>query len=393
MNETGQRLTEMVDPDRLRDLTLALVEISSPTGDSAAAADHYAQVLQAIGLDVKLDHLDAYPQSPNVIARLLGAEPVRTLQFDGHLDTIHAPHEPPRYADGRIYGRGAADMKSGLAAAVEVARVIKESGVKLRGDVLITAHGMHEAPWGYGETLRALIKQGHVGDAVICCEGEPGRLPVIGKGLCTFDVDIRREGEAIHEVHAAPDLPHPIVVGHQLMRAMLDKSAEFARTVLPYDLGSETYFIGIFESGDFYNRVPTHCHIVGTRRYAPDRTFAEVQAELQGMAAGIATETRGQMDVRIRRLRDGFQIDPETPIAVALQDAYASIHRRPIELVGMNYVADSSAFIHEAGVPALQYGPGLARAHADVEWVSLKDLVDTTEVLLNAALNYLGLVD
>ena len=390
MNATHRRLVEMVDPDRLRDLTLALVKIPSPTGDSAAAARYYAQVLRDVGLDVVLEHLDAYPQSPNVIARLRGAEAGHTLQFDGHLDTIHAPHDPPRYADGRIYGRGATDMKSGLVAAAEVARVVKESGVALGGDILITAHGMHEAPWGGSQTLRLLIQQGHVGDAVICCEGNPGQLPVIGKGMSTFEVTIRRAGDTIHEVSATEDVPHPIVVGHQLVRAMLDKNAEFARTILPYDLGSETYFVGIFEAGDFYNRVPTQCRIVGTRRYAPERSFAEVEAELQGMTARIAAETGAQIDVGIQKQRDGFQIDPETPISVALRNAYASIHGRPIALVGMKYVADSSGFIHEAGVPTLQYGPGLARAHASVEWVPLEDLVSTARVFLISALNYLG---
>jgi len=390
MDETVQQLIQMADPDRLRDLTLALVKIPSPTGDCAAVAECYAQVLRDVGLDVEIDICDQYPQSPNVIARLRGAEPGRTLQFNGHLDTIHTPHASPCYQDGRIYGRGATDMKSGLATVAEVVRVIKESGVRLRGDILITAHGMHEAPWGLGETLRFLIRKGQVGDAVICVEGEPGHLFVIGKGLSVFEVDIHREGEVIHEIVATKDLPHPITVGHQLVQAMLDRNAKFARTRLPYDMGAETYFIGIFKSGDLYNRVPTHCYIVGTRRYAPHRTFAEVEAEFRGMTTQIATETGAQIDVKIWKQRDGFEIDPESPISAALKAAYASVYGKPIHLAGQKFVADSSIFIHEAGVPALQYGPGLTRAHADVEWVDLKDVVDTTKVHLMSALNYLG---
>jgi acetylornithine deacetylase/succinyl-diaminopimelate desuccinylase-like protein len=390
MNETDQRLIELVDPDCLRDLTLDLVRIPSPTGDCAAVAEYYAQVLRDIGLDVELDYPDEYPQSPNVIARLRGAALGRTLQFDGHLDTIHAPHDPPCYRDGRIYGRGATDMKSSLAAVAEVVRVIKESGVKLRGDVLITAHGMHEAPWGIGETLRLLINKGHVGDAAFVMEGNPGELPVIGKGLSIFEVDIHREGDAIHETAATNDLPHPIVVGHQLVQAMLDKNAEFARTDLPYDMGPETYFIGIFESGDFYNRVPTHCRIVGTRRYAPNRSFNEVEAEFRGMTTRIAVETGAGIDVNIWRQRDGFEIDPGIPIAVALREAYATVYGEPIKLIGLKICGDSSIFIHEAGIPALLYGPGLTRAHADVEWVELQDVVATTKVFLISALNYLG---
>lgn len=393
MRETIQHAIQLVDPDRLRDLTLDLVRIPSPTGDCVAIAEYYAQVLRDTGLDVQVDYPEQYPRNPSVIARLQGVESSRTLQFDGHLDTIHASHSPPCYRDGRIYGRGATDMKSSLAAVAEMVRVVKESGVRLRGDILITAHGMHEAPWAKeGETLRLLIREGHVGDAVICIEGEPGQLPVAGKGLSIFEVDIGREGQAIHEVTAGKDLPHPIVVGHRLVWAMLDKNAEFAQTELPYDMGPETYFIGIFESGDFYNRVPTRCRIVGTRRYAPHRSFAEVQAEFRAMATQTALETGARIDVKIWRQRDGFEIDPDAPISVALREAYASIYGKSIELVGLKICGDSSIFIRDAGVPALLYGPGLARAHADVEWVDLEEVVNTTKVFLLSAINYLGVV-
>ena len=333
-----------------------------------------------------------YPLSPSVVAWLKGAEPQRTLQFDGQLDTIHAFHDPACYLDDYIRGRGAADMKSGLAAVAEVVRVIKESGVELRGDILITAHGMHEAPWGLGETLRLLIERGEVGDAVICCEGALSQLPIAGKGLGIFEVDIRRDGDVVHETVATVDVPHPITVGQKLVGALLDKNAELARRDLPYDLGRETYFIGIFNSGDFYNRVPTHCRMVGTRRYGPTRTFAEVEDEFRAIVARVAAETGAEIDAKIWKQRDGFELDARTPISVALQRAYKEIYGAPIQLVGMKYVADSSIFIREAGVPALQYGPGLTRAHADVEWVALKDVVDTTKVLLLSAVNYLGTI-
>lgn len=393
MNELEQYLLALVEPDRLRDLTLDLVKIPSPTGDCVAAAARCAQALRDTSLEVELDVAEQYPQSPSVIARLRGVGPGLTLQLDGHIDTIHAPHNPPVYCDGRIYGRGSNDMKSGLAIMAEVARVIKASGVSLGGDLLITAHGLHEAPWGLGETVRLLIQKGHVGDAVICCEGSATELPVIGKGLSIFEVDIHREGEVVHETVAAKGASHPILVGQQLVQALLEKNAEFARTPLPYGLGPETYFVGIFESGDFYNRVPVHCRIVGTRRYAPKGTFAEVEREFREITTSIAEQTDTTMDVKIWRQRDGFQIDPESAIAVALREAYERFHHRPLKLGGMKAVADSSIFIHDAGVPALQYGPGLGRAHADVEWIDLTDVVDTTKVMLLAAVNYLGVVD
>jgi acetylornithine deacetylase/succinyl-diaminopimelate desuccinylase-like protein len=249
---------------------------------------------------------------------------------------------------------------------------------------------MHEAPWAVGETLRQLIDAGHVGDAAICVEGKNDELPVAGKGLGIFEIVVGREGDAVHELAASPELPHPILVGHAVLRAMLDANARFAETSLPYGLGSESYFIGQFESGDFYNRVPVECRIVGTRRYAPLQSFAAVDAELHSLVRGISHEAGATADVKFWRQRDGFVLNPETPVARALRESYALVHGKPLPLAGMQYVADSSIFIREAGVPALQFGTGLGRAHADHEWVELQDVVDLAHVLLTTASLFLG---
>lgn len=390
MTPEQAKLIGAVSADRLLELTLDLVRIASPTGDNAAVAECYADVLRGIGLEVQLERYEEYPGSPSVIARLRGASSGPTLQLDGHLDTIHTAHELPHFADGRIYGRGSTDMKASLAAVAELARLLAESRVRLRGDLLVTAHGMHEAPWAVGETVRLLIANGHVGDAVICVEGDPHVLPLMGKGLGIFEVDITREGGSVHEVAAPADLPHPILVGQRLVAEMLARNAEMAPIELPYDLGPETYFVGVFRSGDFYNRLPTHCHIVGTRRYAPWRRFSEVEAEFRDMARRVAREMGAQIAVRMWRQRDGFEVEPDTPVAQSLCRAYAAVHGRPLRLGGIKACADSSIFANEAHVPALLYGPGLAQAHADVEWVALQDIVEVTKVLLLTALEYLG---
>ena len=117
-----------VDADRLRDLTLELVEVESPTGDTAEVARLYGRRLEELGLEVEL--LDErFPATPIVIGRLRGGEPGPTIVLNGHLDTVPIPHEPPRVEDGRIYGRGTADMKGALACAAEAARAVAGTDV------------------------------------------------------------------------------------------------------------------------------------------------------------------------------------------------------------------------------------------------------------------------
>src|SRR5712672_64970 len=115
-----------VDENRLRDLTLELVEVESPTGDTAEVARLYAKRLEEIGMNVEVQD-DRFPATPIVIGRLRGTEPGPTIVLNGHLDTVPIPHEPPRVENGSIYGRGSADMKGACAAAVEAVRVFAQT--------------------------------------------------------------------------------------------------------------------------------------------------------------------------------------------------------------------------------------------------------------------------
>ena len=207
-----------VDAKRLQQATLDLVRIRSYTGDTREVAAAYARHLEGIGLAVEV--LRDFPNDPCVVARLRGAGAGPTLEFNGHLDTVPVDHPAPYVKDGRIYGRGSADMKGGLAAMAEAAHVIVESGVRLKGDLLLVAHGLHEAPDGHGEDLSDLVRRGINGDAVIITELASDTLPVVGLGQAAFDFTITRPGESSHELLTPPDTPHPILAAVRLVNLM-----------------------------------------------------------------------------------------------------------------------------------------------------------------------------
>src|SRR5262249_58227425 len=93
----------------------------------------------------------APPAAPAFVVRHDTGRPGRTLQFDGHLDTVHLPFVPPGEEAGRLTGSGACDMKGGLAAAVEALRALRDADALSAGGILLVAHDLHEAPWGLGQ--------------------------------------------------------------------------------------------------------------------------------------------------------------------------------------------------------------------------------------------------
>src|SRR5262245_20427187 len=155
-----------VNQQRLVETAMALIEVPSPTRSAGAVADRLASLLEDDGFTVERPIAD-WPEAPAVVVRFDTGKPGRVLQFGGHLDTVHLPFVPPRYEDGYLYGSGAADMKGGIAAAIEALRVVRDTGSLSAGSILFTAHDHHEAPWGDRRQLRALIKAGYRGDAVL----------------------------------------------------------------------------------------------------------------------------------------------------------------------------------------------------------------------------------
>src|SRR5438477_5341347 len=141
--EIVARLLKAVNRRRLVDTATQLIAVPSRTGEAGAAADCLAQILAGDGFTVERPE-GGHPAAPAVAVRFDSKRPGRTLQFNGHLDTVHLPFVPPRVEGDQITGSGASDMKSGLAAAVEAVRVLRETDALPAGSILLTAHDLHE---------------------------------------------------------------------------------------------------------------------------------------------------------------------------------------------------------------------------------------------------------
>lgn len=373
-------MIESVDADRLRDLTLELVEVESPTGDTAEVARLYAARLRDIGMEVEL--LDErFPATPIVVGRLRGGEPGPSLVLNGHLDTVPIPHEPPRIDGDLVRGRGSADMKGALACAAEVARILGERE-SFPGELVIVAIGLHEAPGGRGEDLTWLLAEGGLtADLAIVCELGAHTLPVAHMGQATVEIEIAREGMATHELLTPPGTPNPIHVAARVIEAIRARNAELAETEHEW-VGAETYFLGEVHGGDFYNRHPATCRLVGTRRWAPGNTLPAVREEYEALLAPIAAETSCAIDLELKLVRDAYRIEPGHPLAVALAEAYRDVTGAALDPVGLKVVADGAIFQAVGGIPTVYHGPQGNGAHADIESMPVDELVRATQVYL-----------
>jgi acetylornithine deacetylase/succinyl-diaminopimelate desuccinylase-like protein len=377
-----------VSAERVRDLTLELVAIESPTGDTAEVARLYAQRLEEIGLEVEvLD--ERFPRTPIVIGRLRGAEPGPTIVLNGHLDTVPIPHDPPRLENGSIYGRGSADMKGACAAAAEAVRVFAEGG-PFKGEVVVVAIGLHEAPGGRGEDLTYLLgEHGFTADLAVVCElSDEGQVAVAHMGQATAEITVSRPGMPTHELRTEPGTPHPLVAAAQVVDAIAARSQELAADEHPW-VGAETYFVGELHGGDFYNRFPTTCRIVGTRRWMPGNTLEAVDAEYRELLARVAEQTGCAIDLELKLVRGAYEIDEQHELLHALEDAYREVTGRELERVGMKVVADGAMFA-AAGIPTVYHGPVGSGAHADVEFMPVDELVRAAEVYVALLRRVLG---
>jgi acetylornithine deacetylase/succinyl-diaminopimelate desuccinylase-like protein len=385
-NALIERLRACVNRDRLVETAVRLIEVPSPTGEAGAACDRLGEILTADGFTVDRP-AGGFSLSPAVAVRFQGDRPGRTLQFNGHLDTVHLPFVPPRVENGQITGSGASDMKGGTAAAVEALRALRDSSAFDAGCILLTAHDLHEAPWGNGRQLDQLIREGFLGDAVLLPEPLGSHLPVAGRGCATWKARIRRNGPPVHEVMREKDEPSVIAAGAEMV-ARLGRLGDMLEAQVHPVCGSASVFIGQVHAGEIYNQYPQECWLEGTRRWLPGTDHLQVAREFHNLLASLADETGTAITCDWFFIRDAFHLDLADPFVGAFQDSYQAISGKTLETGPKPFVDDGNSFCSLGKVPAITHGPRAGGQHTVAEWVDIDDLVRVALLYAATALAY-----
>jgi acetylornithine deacetylase len=353
--------------DELTELTAQLVGIDSvnpalvPSGNGEREiALFVAEWCDRHGLEVDVVGDDR----PSVIATQRGSGGGRSLLLNAHLDTVGvkgmaAPHVP-RIENGRLYGRGAYDMKGALAAILVAATGFRG----LRGDVIVTAVADEELASIGTEAVLERVSA----DAAIVPEPTELQLAVAHRGFVGFELET--EGVAAHG--SRPDLGVDAIVrmGHVLVA--LEQLGERLISGPSHPLaGTGSVHASLIEGGQELSSFPARCLLTGERRTIPGETAADVEQELRELA--------GDATVRLIAYRDAYEAPVDHPF-VELVARVAGTQ----DLVGAPFWTDA-ALIGGAGIPTVLYGPTGEGAHAEVEWVDLGSLERVRDVIVRTA--------
>ncbi|MDX6677236.1 MAG: acetylornithine deacetylase, partial [Solirubrobacteraceae bacterium] len=343
---------------------------------------YVADWAHAAGLAV--DVLEATPGRPSVVCRARGTGGGRTLLLCGHLDTVNvegmeAPFEP-RVEGGRLHGRGAYDMKAGVAAALIACR--EAAALDLAGDVVVAAVADEEhASLGIQDVLRGVSA-----DAAIVTEPTELELVVAHKGFVWMRVELR--GRAAHG--SRPQLGvDAIVHSGPILTALGELDAALAGRTHPL-LGRGSVHASRIAGGGELSSYPASCVLELERRTLPGETAAGVEQELAALLDGCrAQDPQLRATARTLLVREPFAIAPDAEIVGLVRAAAHETLGAPPAIAGASYWADA-AFIAAAGIPTVMFGPGGEGAHAEVEWVSLSDTDAVARTLVAVAARVCG---
>ena len=359
MNPNAEQFARLLDRDRLIGRLQRLVQTASenPPGQEAAAAALTAGMCEAAGLDVSLH--EAAPARPNVVARTgSGAGP--TVCYCSHIDVVPAGDHSlwdgdpfgGAIADGRMHGRGSADAKGPVAAALEAVEIVRASGAPIAGTLEL-----------------ALVSEGII-DPDLAIVGEPTSLRVVRAQRGASWLRITTKGVAGHG--SAPErgvnaIVHMAEIVLRLEETLPDLTHEV--------LGGPSISVGTITGGAKVNIVPASCVVEVDRRSVPPESKEDVLDSVQA-AVELARERFPDIVARVDVpfFAESFEVPEDSPVVKNVAASVAEVTGAPAELIGFRGASDAR-FLFESGAGVVLCGPGDIRvAHTAHEFLDLAEL-------------------
>ena len=405
-----QKIIDKVDASRDHAIKFLqdMVAIPSVTGDEAAIQKHMSGYLLKVGLDVDMWETDweelkkhpgyrpvarGYEGRPNIVATLKGTGGGRSLLLNGHTDVIPVGNgegwsDNPwsaKIENGRIYGRGSCDMKSGVASHVLAVQYLKELGLTPKGDVMINIV-IDEEVSGHG-TLDTVMR-GYKADAGISGETSDLGVQPACIGRIWFQIDVEGKPAGIQQRYlgiSAIDLGNKIVKAVQELED--HRVATVKHPLYPSAIDSLPCIIGSFQAGNYPSAFPASAVLKGSIGTVPSEDHEAVKQSLVKKIAEVAAADPWMKDhppvVRfVGYDAEASEIPVNHPIVDIVSRTYTEVTGKQPVISGRQGAADTRFLNKYADTPTVIFGPGsTAIMHANDEYVSIEDYMTSIKVM------------
>lgn len=330
----------------------------------------------------------------NVYATFNGKN-TRSIMFNGHIDTMPAQKEKwsldplkPEIRDGKIFGLGACDMKGGLIAATMAIQLIKDAGLELPGNVIISSVADEE---GGGNGSIVAAKSGLKADAVVVCEPTDRELIIAHMGFVFFKVVTK--GISVHSGSKWNGV-NAIEKSIKLMEAINELEHSWLLKYKHPFLPPPNSNVGVVEGGTAGSTVPNSCTFKTCVHYHPNTmsyhsVVKDYTDAILKRCDGDAWLCDHKPEISIYQAGGPFEIEVDHELVKTFQKSYAEATDQEVKLVGSPSGCDSRVWKNIAGCPTIQYGPGrLEECHAVDEYIELDQFYESILIYANLILNW-----
>lgn len=403
--------TSSLDAKKLVQDSLDLVNVDSPTGREGEVAELYCSKLRALGMKVVLQEVE--PGRNNVLATLRGENPEGgCLMFNGHLDTSFAASEDPEILraispvykfeppwgyvrDETIFGMGAFNMKSALAAYASAVRTIQDSGDKLSGDIVIAGvigeiektqvdQYIGSEYRGYGHGTAYLVSHGGTADVAILGEPTGMRLMYSHSGSCWIRIGLK--GTLVHTGHSL-HISNVIQQMNKVISAIEEWIPDYQNR---YEfMGTKpTVNIGSIEGGWPWraSRTPGFCNLYVDVRFPPRHHVLDIKQELARIVQKVSKEYGFSPDLELYVTDEWSEVSKEEYVCRAVDRAHESVFGRKVETVYFSWSSDANILTRH-GIKAVNYGPSGGPGRETRGTMYIPNLVNCAQVYTIAAMD------
>ncbi|MGC8579290.1 MAG: ArgE/DapE family deacylase [bacterium] len=395
-----------------------ILRIPSVTGEEKQIQDYISKKLEGLNMELdiwepEIEKLKGHPafvpveasykNRPNVVGKIKGTGKGKSLLFNGHVDVIPVGRREAwtvdpwggEIIDDYIYGRGASDMKSGIAAMTAVAMIMNKLGLKPLGD-MIFEYTVDEELSGNG-TL-ACVLRGYKADVGISLETSSMKIQPASIGRIWFEIDIKGKPAGIQDRRNGVNA---IDLGYKIKQAVEAYEA-YRISTLSHPLYKDKVealpcIIGEFTAGNYPSSFPDSCKLRGSIATLPGEDSERVKDSFKKYILEAAAQDSWMRNLPPQLDYKGYFAEPSEmnlnhsflPVIVS---AYNEVLNRSPEISGRAGAADIR-FLNKYGeTPSLIFGPGdTKQMHATDERVKIKDVIDSVKVLMLAVYRWVGL--